>query len=84
MRLCEEPHVCISTPISNTIFNPGKRNLLPFLNPKTFPAEIPGPAWGQREPAPTVALPNQGSPLYNKKGHFQAHFRSYFESTEET
>jgi len=70
------------TPVSNTTFNPGKRNILPFLPPETFPAKIPVPAWGDQEPAPTAALPNQVPPPYNKMGHFQADFRGYFESTE--
>ena len=53
------------TPISHTTFNPGKRNILPSLNPETFQTRIAAPAWGGQEPAPTGALPNQGTPPYN-------------------
>jgi hypothetical protein len=55
------------TPVTNTIFNPGKRKILPFLPPGTFQAKIAAPARGGREPTPTIALPNQGPPLYNNQ-----------------
>jgi hypothetical protein len=34
-------------PISHTTFNPGKRNILPALNPETFQNRIAASAWGR-------------------------------------